>query len=184
LKELAIAEPRISSRVDNLRQSVGLLGKPARCIHVGDRESDIFELYCMTRDLGTHFIVRMQADRLAGDGDHTISDEMDAVAIKGLHRVEVRNEKGDPISVTLEIRTKRVHVLPPRGKQNRYQALDLTVIHATERGAPKGRKPIEWKLITDLPARTRGGHRKDRLVCHALEDRGLPQNPQIRLPRG
>jgi hypothetical protein len=33
--------------------------------------------------------------------------------------------------------------------------LDLTVIHATERGVPKGRKPIEWKLITDLPARTR-----------------------------
>jgi hypothetical protein len=51
--------------------------------------------------------------RLAGDGDHKISDEMDAVAIKGLPRVEVRNEKGDPISVTLEIRTKRVHVLPP-----------------------------------------------------------------------
>jgi hypothetical protein len=80
---------------------------------------------------------------------------MDEVAIKGLHRVEVRNENGDPISVTLEIRTKRVHVLPPIGKQNRYPALNLTVIHATERGAPKGRKPIEWKLITDLPARTR-----------------------------
>jgi hypothetical protein len=29
------------------------------------------------------------------------------------------------------------------------------VIHATERGAPKGSKPIEWKLVTDLPARTR-----------------------------
>lgn len=141
--------------LDNLRQSIGLLGKPDRCIHVGNRESDIFELYCLTRDLSTHFIVRMQTDRLAGDGEHTISDEMDEVAIKGLHRVEVRNEKGDPISVTLEIRTKRVHVLPPIGKQKRYPALDLTVIHATERGAPKGRKPIEWKLITDLPARTR-----------------------------
>ena len=141
--------------LDNLRQSIGLLGTPTRCIHVGDRESDIFELYCLTHDLSTHFIVRMQTDRLAGDGDHTISAEMEEVAIKGLHRVEVRNENGDPISVTLEIRTKRVHVLPPIGKQNRYPALDLTVIHATERGAPKGRKPIEWKLITDLPARTR-----------------------------
>ena len=28
-------------------------------------------------------------------------------------------------------------------------------MHATERNAPKGRKPIEWKLITDLPVRTR-----------------------------
>jgi hypothetical protein len=141
--------------LDNLRHSIGLLGKPARCIHVGDRESDIFELYCLTRELGTHFIVRMQTDRLAGEGTHTIAEEMENIAIKGLHRVEVRNEKGDPISVTLEIRTKRIHVLPPIGKQNRYTALDLTVIYATERGAAKGRKPIEWKLMTDLPARTR-----------------------------
>ena len=141
--------------LDNLRQSIERLGNPARCIHIGDRESDIFELYCLTQDLGTHFIVRTQVDRLAGDGGHTISTEMDEVAIKGLHRVEIRDEKGGQISVALEIRTKRIHVLPPIGKQKRYPALDLTVIHATERGAPKGRKPIEWKLITDLPARTR-----------------------------
>lgn len=141
--------------LDNLRQSIDLLGEPARCIHVGDRESDIFELYCLVRELGAHFIVRMQTDRLAGEGDHTVSAEMDDVAIKGLHRVEMRDEKGDAISVALEIRTKRIHVLPPIGKQKRYPALDLTVIHATERGAPKGRKPIEWKLITNLPARTR-----------------------------
>jgi hypothetical protein len=110
--------------LDNLRQSIDLLGEPARCIHVGDRESDIFELYCLTRDLGAHFIVRTQTDRLAGDGGHTVSEEMDQVAIKGLHRVEVRDEKGDAISVTLEIRTKRIHILPPIGKHKRYPALD------------------------------------------------------------
>ena len=58
--------------LDNLRQSIDLLGDPSRCIHVVDRESDIFELYCLTQELGTHFIVRMQTDRLAGDGAHTI----------------------------------------------------------------------------------------------------------------
>ena len=141
--------------LDNLRQSIERLGDPARCIHVGDRESDIFELYCLTQELGTHFIVRTQTDRLAGDGEHTVAAEMDEVAVKGLHRIEVRNEKGDAQSISLEIRTKRVHVLPPIGKQKRYPALDLTVIHATERGAPKGRKAIEWKLITDLSANTR-----------------------------
>jgi hypothetical protein len=29
--------------------------------------------------------------------------------------------------------------------------LELTVIHATERGTPDGRKPIRWKLVTNLP---------------------------------
>jgi hypothetical protein len=39
---------------------------------------------------------------------------------------------------------------PPIGKQKRYPALDLTVIHASEVGVPLGRKPILWKLVTDL----------------------------------
>ena len=46
-------------------------------------------------------------------------------------------------------------VLPPIGKQQRYPALTLTVIHAEERGTPKNRKKIEWKLITDLPVQSR-----------------------------
>jgi hypothetical protein len=49
----------------------------------------------------------------------------------------------------------RIRVLPPIGKQKKYPELDLVVIHALERDAPKGRKPIEWKLITDLPVRSR-----------------------------
>jgi hypothetical protein len=141
--------------LDNFRQSIALLGRPARFIHVGDRESDIFELYCLTRDLGSHFLVRACVDRLAGDGGHTVVDEMDAATLKGLHRIEVRTDNGEMMKVVLEIKFKRITVQPPIGKQKRYPALDLTVIHATERGAPKGRKPIIWKLLTDLPVRGR-----------------------------
>jgi hypothetical protein len=31
----------------------------------------------------------------------------------------------------------------------------LTVIHAQERGTPKSRKKVDWKLITDLPVHSR-----------------------------
>lgn len=136
--------------LDNLRQSIDCLGEPERCIHIGDRESDIYELYCLTQDLGAHFLVRACVDRLAGDGGHTIAAEMEETRVKGLHRIEVRDDKGEMTKAALEIKFKRITVLPPIGKQKRYPALDLTVIHASERGAPKGRKPIEWKLITDL----------------------------------
>ena len=40
-------------------------------MHVADRESDIYELYCLTQELGAHFLVRMCVDRLAGDGGHS-----------------------------------------------------------------------------------------------------------------
>ena len=52
---------------------------------------------------------------------------------------------------TLDIKYERVQLLPPIGKQNKYPPLKLIVIHAQERGNPKNRKAINWKLITDLP---------------------------------
>ena len=51
--------------LENLRQSMALLGRPERYIHVGDRESDIYELLCPAEDLGTNFLIRVQANRLA-----------------------------------------------------------------------------------------------------------------------
>jgi hypothetical protein len=41
--------------------------------------------------------------------------------------------------------------LPPIGKQKRYPALDLTILHASEAAEPQGRTRINWKLATDLP---------------------------------
>jgi hypothetical protein len=54
----------------------------------------------------------------------------------------------------LEIKCRRIDVLPPIGKQKRYPALTLTVLHPQERGTPKNEKKIDWKLITDLPVRS------------------------------
>ena len=81
---------------------------------------------------------------------------MDEVEVKGLHRIEVRDSKGNPDQAVLEIRYRKIRILPPIGKQSRYPALTLTVIHADERGSPKNRKKIEWKLLTDLPVQSRG----------------------------
>ena len=138
-----------------MKQSTALFSDPQRCVHIGDRESNIYELFCTAQDVGKHFLVRTCVDRLAGDGAHTVADEMDEVRLKGLHRVQTSDQKGNVVDVVLEIRYRRIKVLPPIGKQSRYPALSLTVIHARERGAPANRKPIEWKLITDLSVTSR-----------------------------
>jgi Transposase DNA-binding len=141
--------------LDNLRQSTNLLGSADRCVHVGDRESDIYELFCTAKDAGTHFLLRTCVDRLAGDGSHTIAAEMAETHCRGLHRVEVLDRHGAASQAVLELKFRRVRVLPPIGKQSRYPALDLTVLHATERSKPSGRDRIDWKLITDLPVTSR-----------------------------
>jgi Transposase DNA-binding len=135
--------------IDNIRQATALLQAPERCIHIGDRESDIYELFCAAQEVHTHSLVRTCVDRLAGDGTH--SDEMSHVEVQGSHRVEVRDKNGDIAEALLELRYSRIRLLPPIGKQDRYPELTLTVIYAQENGTPEGREPINWKLITDLP---------------------------------
>lgn len=54
----------------------------------------------------------------------------------------------------VEIRYRRIRVLPPIGKQKRYPARGLTVIYAQERKEPQNRPRIAWKLITDLPVQS------------------------------
>ncbi|WP_287321209.1 hypothetical protein [Mesorhizobium sp.] len=63
---------------------------------------------------------------------------------------EGRADTDEVTKVHLDIRFKRIRVLPPIGKKKRYPALDLTVIHAVEPNPPTGRKRIGWKLLTDL----------------------------------
>jgi hypothetical protein len=137
--------------LENVKQSTALLDDPRRCVHIGDRESDIYELFCTAQKVGTHFLLRTCVDRLAGDGNHTISEEMKEVRVQGLHRIQVRDKQGEVSEAVLEIRYRRIRVLPPIGKQKQYPALDLTVIYAQEPKVPQGRDPIDWKLITDLP---------------------------------
>jgi len=141
--------------LENVKQSTALLAEPKRIVHIGDRESDIYELFCTAHEAGTHFLLRTCVDRLAGDGDHTIADEMREVRVRGLHRIEVRNKRGERSEAIVEIRYRRIKVLPPVAKQKLYPALELTVIHATEPTDPKDRDRIDWKLITDLTVRSR-----------------------------
>ena len=153
--------------LDNLAQSTELLGGPSRCVHIGDRESDIYELFCLAHELGTHFLLRTCVNRRAGDGDHTVADEMDEVAVKKRHRIEVRDGNGDPDHALLELRYRKICILPPIGKWKRYPALELTVIHAEEAAAPRNRKRICWKLITNLPVSS-GRQAVEKLKWYAM----------------
>ncbi|MFJ7439651.1 transposase DNA-binding-containing protein [Methylorubrum thiocyanatum] len=83
--------------LENLRQSMALLGTPERCVYVADRESDIYELFCLAQDLRTRFLVRVQTNRLAKpppagprqNADHRVYAQLDAAPWSGPHHVTV-----------------------------------------------------------------------------------------------
>jgi hypothetical protein len=80
--------------LQNLEQSTARISDPARCVHIGDRESDIYELFCKAQGVGTRFLLRTCVDRRAGDGSYTIAEEMAEVPCKGQHLIEVRDRRG------------------------------------------------------------------------------------------
>lgn len=137
--------------LDNLRRSTELAGAPERCVHVGDRESDIYELFCLAQELGTGFLVRSCVDRLAEDGDTTIAQVMACVQSSGTHEISFRDAQGKEEQAILSIRHATMTVRPPIGKQKAYDHQHLQVIHAEELDPPAHRAPVFWKLITNLP---------------------------------
>jgi Transposase DNA-binding len=141
--------------LENMQRSTELLGDASRCVHIGDRESDIYELFCLAEQSGTKFLVRTCVDRLAGDGQHTISAAMRGAKVKAVYRVEVRDDKANISEAAVEVRYRRLRVQPPIGKQKIYPPLILTVIYAQERTMPQGREKVDWKLITNLPVQSR-----------------------------
>ena len=146
---LPIEEKESFRWLQNLRQSSDLLAQPERCVHIGDRESDIYELFCTAQELGTRFLVRSRFDRRTGADGQTIADEMKQIAVQGLHRIEFQGPQGQDCEALLEIKYGRLTVLAPSSK-SKAPALDLTIVHAQERNAPANRAPLEWKLITNL----------------------------------
>jgi hypothetical protein len=141
--------------LENLRQSTKLLGEPSRCVHIGDRESDIYELFCAAQESGTKFLLRTCVDRLVDDGKHTIAAVMRRIKVKATHKVEVRDAKGTVSLATVKVKYHRLRVCPPIGKQKGYPPLLLTVIYAQEASTPRNREKIDWKLITNLSVRSR-----------------------------
>ncbi len=136
--------------LENLRQSTELIAAPERCVHIGDRESDIYELYCLAQELGTNFLVRSCVDRLAESGKTTIAQVMHDVPSSGSHDIVFRDADGHEQRARLSIKFTTMMVLPPIGKQKRYQHQRLQIIHAEELQPPAGRAAIFWKLITNL----------------------------------
>ena len=143
-------------------------------VDVCDRGSDTFEFLGHQFDRGRHFVVRCAKDRnLYGEdhvGDDRVHRKLYAYArdLPSLGRRQVAVAAGPG----KKSRTARVRVAAgpvtlaaperARGDYDR-RPLGAWVVHVREVEAPAGVTPLEWVLLTDLPADTfqRAGERVD-----------------------
>ena len=77
LTRIPIEEKESVRWLENVRQSAAHLSEASRCVHIGDRESDIYELFCECESLGSKFVFRTCVNRRADGGrrDGRAADE-------------------------------------------------------------------------------------------------------------
>ena len=141
--------------LENLASSMSLLEDNQRCVHIGDRESDIYELFSLSEELNTNFVIRACQNRLIEDKHKKIKEKMEASEIAGTHIVKLENSKNrKDKTVTLNIKFQKVTLIVPVDKKKDYSNVSVTIIDAIEKNCANGEEPIFWRLITNLAVNT------------------------------
>ena len=123
-----------------------------RLVYVADREADIVALMRSARDLNhpADWLIRSQHDRWLGKGVPKLSAALEQAPVLGEVEFEMAARQGQPARrVRQQIRVLRTAL--PDGQQGQ---VEVTVVLASEVDAPKGVKPVQWRLLTNRCAQT------------------------------
>ena len=135
--------------LEAMRNVATAISKPSQVIHIGDRESDIFEFFHEAREQKSNFLVRIRdAQRGLSDGGR-IFDPLEDVSRKGTFKIHVKNKNGKSRVVTMEVKYYFAYILPSASKKH-LPAIPAHVITVREVAPPNGEDQIVWNLLTNL----------------------------------
>jgi hypothetical protein len=142
-------------------EAVGAAPDGATWIDVCDRAADIFEYIEYKHNASGHYIVRSQHDRrcTARRGDVELRGPLHALARDleplGGRYVPVQARAGQPSRMAkVLIAAGAVELLAPKQPRGEHGAdpLPLNLVVIREVDAPAAAEPLEWILLSDLPA--------------------------------
>jgi hypothetical protein len=144
-----------------LEQTYELLEARIPTITVADRECDMHDFFLSAIDLGTHFVVRNNADRNVGDRflPKKLSQKLDESPVLGLIEIDVPAKlKSSPgkkptkrRKAILQIKTSTVVLSPSRKlSQEVKEKVEVRVVEAKEIHPPDEFEAAHWKLFTSL----------------------------------
>lgn len=148
-------EERESARwLEGARTAAAVLCEAARIVVVGDRESDIYPLFARVPE-GTAFVIRAAQDRVIAEGGALFAAPAAWPELGGMIVKVAPNGIGDKRrAAKVIVKAGAVTIRRPayRNRANDPETLALTLVEVVETGAPQGTKPLQWRLITTLPA--------------------------------
>ena len=121
---------------------------------VGDRESDIFEVFAQ-RPAGVDLLVRARHDRTLGDGGGRMFARIDALPEAARATINLPAKPGRAArSATLAIRWLAVEPVRPGAGGNVPivpGGVPLRLVDVREVDPPAGAEAVHWRLLTSLP---------------------------------
>lgn len=133
-----------------------------RIVNIGDRESDVYELFEQTHGLasGPFLLIRAEQDRcLAEPSGQRLRGWLKQQPVAGHLSVALKaTPKRAARTAELEVRWVAVRLKPPRNSPGRGSrpAIPVWAILAQEVNAPLGADPVRWMLLTNLEVQTIG----------------------------
>jgi hypothetical protein len=157
-------------------------------VSVGDRESDIYELFglALAEADGPRLLIRAEQDRLLADGQGHLWPWVEQQPVAGLQEIQVPRHGSQPARLArLQVRFAPVSLPPPRGKERLGRLVPPCGMGGTGPGSGSPQRGQTAALDAahhlsggELP----GGLRKTPLVHAALGDRSLSSHLEKRLP--
>ena len=157
-RERATRESRLWKRGS---EAIGSAPEGHQWVEVCDRGGDLLEYLDHKHGQSQAYVVRSQHDRwveIERDGQalrcklHGLARSLPEL---GRRSIETSTHPGKPArTVSVAIATVAVTLLPPRQPRGEYRGVPLKtwVIHVCEVDPPAGVEPVEWILLSNVPA--------------------------------
>jgi len=119
---------------------------------IGDRESDIYELFDRVPDNRTHLLVRSNYDRKLENG-YLLSEFLSKIKVAGAYEIELSaiTNIRKPRKAIINIKFSTVIIRRPENPllKEAKRSIELTCVEAIETGnIPEGEEPIYWRILT------------------------------------
>lgn len=141
--------------IEGMRATEGALADHPQVVIVGDRESDIYDLFAAPRAANVQLLVRVcRENRRVAHPERYLNRALAAAPLQGQLEVEIPRKAGRPARrARLNVRWSTLTILPPRNHRRREQLLSLSLqfVLVEEEQPPAGQAPIRWLLVTTLP---------------------------------
>lgn len=140
------------------------------CIHVMDREGDIFDLMAAAVERNARFIIRGDKERALADNAGYLQDVLQRLEPRAYRKAEVSARFATKRHHTIQNRRKitrkartaklsigsaTVELRRPKTGHAEVKSLKVNVVYVWEKSPPRGEDPIDWLLVTTEPVATK-----------------------------